>query len=527
MKSFAKLIFNLEQTSKETFKVVALAQYFSKATYKDRLWCLALLTGTRPKRVVDLKTLKQFAEEVYTEAEWLFEASHQIVGDMAETIARFLPKAKTKSTITLSEWISITQTIINAEKVDKKNVIIKAWDSLGPEERFIFNKLITGGFRIDVPVKLLSEALAAVTGKDENLLAHKISADWDPHEVSFETLILTENPEEEKSKPYPFHLAHTLESAVADLGNIVDWQVERKWDGIRVQVIVRAEKIFVWSRQGDLITSKIPELKPLAEQLADGTVLDGELICFKDGKINPVNILHTRFGRKSNSKKQLEEAPCVFMAYDILEFEGEDIRNMALAERRKKLEKVILQYYDEHKILLLSDIIKKETWEELNHERENSRILQVTGLVLKNKKSTYGSSRIEGDWWKWRVDPLFVDAILLYAQAGEGGSSKIYRAYSFAVWQGESLVTFAKTNSGLSDEELKELTAFVKKNTKEKFGPVRSVTAEHVFRLAFDGIVESKRHKCGVLLKNPRLSKWLRDKNIEEANSLDDLKKML
>jgi len=527
MKAFAKLISNLEQTSKEAFKVTALAQYFSNATDEDKLWTLALFTGTRPKRVVDIKALKEFAEQVYTEGEWLFEASHQIVGDMAETIAYFLPKAKRNGNHTLSEWISMIRTIFNAERIDQRDAITKAWDTLRPEERFIFNKLITGGFRIDVSLKLLSKALAIVTGKDENLLAHKLNSDWHPDEVSFETLIFTENPEAEKSKPYPFHLAHTLESTVAELGDISNWQVERKWDGIRVQVIVRGNKISIWSRKGDILSSKVPELKPLAESMEDGTVLDGELICFKNGKILPINNLRTRFGRRNNSKKQFEESPCVFMAYDILEFKGEDIRNKDLAERRKKLEKVILQYYDEHKIILLSDIINNDNWESINSEREKSREHQVTGLVLKNKKSIYGSSRVEGDWWKWPVDPLFIDAILLYAQAGEGGSSKMYREYSFALWHGEDLVTFAKAKSGLEDKELKELTSFVKKNTKEKFGPVRSVAAVQIFRLAFDSITASKRHKSGILLKNPRLIEWLRDKNIEDGNNLDDLKKML
>ena len=523
MNKFAKLFSQLEMNSDTEKQVVALAKYFKVASDKDKIWCLALLMGKRPKRLLTANNLNDIAKQISEQPSWLYETSQQIVGDVSETIALILPPPIKKSDLKLWEWIDLITSWREVHDQDRDKAIAKAWESLNADERFIFNKLVSGGFRLELAQKTLSKALSLATDKDEKLIARRLTDEWFPETTTFEELILKEIADEAIAKPYPFHLACTLDTPIEEIGTLADWQVERKWDGIRAQIIIRNDQIFVWSRKEVLLTHKIPEFLPLAESLPNGIVLDGEIICFKDGKAMPSNVLQTRFARKTISKKNLKEAPCVFMAYDLLEFEGEDIRKNKLVERRAKLENVILQYYDEQKLILLSDIIEKENWTALDTEREKSRAHQTGGLVLKKKQSPYGTQREKGVWWKWDVEPLHINAVLLYAQAGEFGSSRLLKEYTFAVWQGEDLVTFAKADSGLSDDECKEITAFVKKNTKERFGPVRSVTAELVFKISFQSIIASKRHKSGVVLKGVKIVEWMREVGVEEAGSLEDL----
>ena len=524
MNKFAKLLSIVEMTTDAEKKVAVLAKYFNTAPDRDKLWCLALFSGKRPKRLMTINALKDLAFPICLQPEWLFDVSHQVVGDLAETIALIIPSPSKKNDLDLSDWVNLIGTLYQANEKDRNDAILNAWDSFTVDERFVFNKIITGGFRFELSQNILSKSLSLALDKDEKLIARRLTSPWSPQETTFEELILKEIPDEEISKPYPFHLGCTLDVSVEELGDIAAWQIERKWDGIRAQVIVRGGEIFIWSRKEVLLTPKIPEFHTLAEHLPNGTVMDGEIICFKDGSVLPSDILHARFKRKSLSKKNLEEAPCVFMAYDLLEFDGEDIRGEILDERRKKLEKVILQYYDKQKLILLSDIIEKENWSELNIEREKSRDQKVGGLILKKKKSIYGIDRMEGEWLKWDAEPLFINAVLLYAQAGANGSSRLLTEYTFAVWQGENLVTFAKADTGLSEDECKEITAFVKKNTKERFGPVRSVNAELVFKISFQGIVASKRHKSGVVLKSVKIVEWLKEMPVEDAGSLEELK---
>ncbi|MEM7106403.1 MAG: ATP-dependent DNA ligase [Bacteroidota bacterium] len=525
MKDFVKLFNTIDQTTKTNAKVEALALYFKNASDADRIWTIAILSHRRPRRTVTTTLLRTWAAEYGNLPLWLFEESYHVVGDLAETIALVLPKPLKQSNHPLSYWIEYIKALKDVEEEEKKVAILQAWNSLGHEARFIFNKLITGGWRIGISQKLMVRALSKFTGIEENLLAHRLMGNWDPSSTSFDELVLSENPLDDISKPYPFYLAYALEDEPVDLGQPEEWQAERKWDGIRGQIIIRKKEIFVWSRGEELITDKFPEFNSLVDALPEGTVLDGEILPFKDGKVLSFNVLQTRIGRKNISKKTLETAPVVLVAYDLLEFEGQDIRHESMAERRKKLESLLDSY--RHESLLLSPVVKFSDWDVLKKEQKDSRAHNCEGLMLKRKDSPYKIGRKKGDWWKWKVEPLTIDAVMIYAMRGHGRRANLYTDYTFAVWNGDELVSFAKAYSGLKDTEFQEITRFVKQNTVERFGPVRSVKPELVFELAFEGINRSKRHKSGVALRFPRMKRWRKDKSASEANTLDDLLNLL
>lgn len=415
--------------------------------------------------------------------------------------------------------------------------MLENWKVLNYYERFVFTKLITGGFRIGVSQKLMTKALSKATGIDEDILAYKLMGNWNPETISFKDLVLEEKASDFLSKPYPFYLAYAIEGEVASLGNVLDWSVEHKWDGIRSQVIIRDHKLFVWSRGEELVTDKYPEFYSFVDQIPDGTVLDGEILPFPNGSIGTFNDLQTRIGRKNVSKALLAKTPVILKVYDMLEWKGKDIRNMPFSERRELLECMYENIYDyksnqEYTDLFplqLSEKMTFNSWEDVTKERSRSREMKSEGLMLKRKDSPYRVGRKKGDWWKWKVDPLTIDAVLTYAMRGHGRRSNLFTDYTFALWNRENneLVTFAKAYSGLTDAEFRKVDAWIKKNTLERFGPVRSVTPALVFEIAFEGIALSKRHKSGIATRFPRILRWRQDKKIEEANTLEDLKAMI
>jgi DNA ligase-1 len=367
-------------------------------------------------------------------------------------------------------------------------------------------------------------ALSKAVDLPSSVIAHRISGKWDPSTTSFDELLGENAYLSDHSKPYPFYLAYGLEGDANALGDPQEWIAEWKWDGIRGQLIKREGQLFVWSRGEELITDKFPEYHVLKGLLPDGVVLDGEILPFRESPL-PFAILQTRIGRKNVSKKNLQEAPVIFLAYDILEFNGEDIRGLSMAGRRKLLERIVAEV--SHPAIQLSPAIEFSDWKELKEIRTGARKMGSEGIMLKRKNSIYQSGRKRGDWWKWKIDPLVIDAVMIYAQKGHGRRSNLYTDYTFAVRDGDKLVSFAKAYSGLTDKEMAEVDNFVKRNSLEKFGPVRTVKPELVFELAFEGIAASNRHKSGVALRFPRISRWRKDKKPDEINTLDDLRKML
>jgi DNA ligase-1 len=525
MQAFVQLFNALDQTTKTNDKVDALAAYFGQVDDPDKLWTIALLSHRRPKRTVTTSALREWAAAHAGIPLWLFEESYHVVGDLAETIAAVLPKPLEAGDQSLSYWIQYIQALAQVDEVEKQKRIVAAWTQQTPTERFLFNKLITGGFRVGVSQKLMVRALAQFSGLEENVLAHRLMGNWTPDSIGFQDLVVAGQIAEDHSKPYPFYLAYALEDTPESLGEPDEWYAEHKWDGIRGQLIVRGGEVFVWSRGEELVTDKFPEYLPLAQLLPHGTVIDGEILPFKDGAPLSFQVLQTRIGRKNVTKNILQQAPVVLRAYDLLEWGGEDWRNYPLHERRAQLEMVVKEFGGG--ILQLSELVEFDNWATLYAERQKARDLQSEGLMLKRKSATYRSGRKRGDWWKWKVDPLTVDAVMIYAQQGHGRRANLYTDFTFAVFDGDQLVPFTKAYSGLTDVEFNAINVWIRNNTLERFGPVRSVKAELVFELAFEGIQLSPRHKSGVALRFPRIVRWRKDKPLSEINTLDDLKKLL
>ena len=525
MKAFARLFTALDQTNSTLKKVEALAAYFDESNDRDKLWTIAILSHRRPKRTVKTSLLRQWAAQMGNIPDWLFEEAYHTVGDLAESIALIVPEAGAEQDEDLSHWIEQIKGLDQVDEAQKREVITDAWNRMSSAERFVFNKLITGGFRMGLSQKLMTRALSVHTGLEENELAHRLMGNWTPEHTTFEQLILSPNETADLSKPYPFYLAYALEGEPENLGVPHEWFAERKWDGIRGQLIKREGQVFVWSRGEELVTDRFPEFHAFADLLPDGTVLDGEILPYKDDTPLAFGLLQKRIGRKHLTKKILDEVPVRLIAYDLLEYQGEDMRNVPLADRRQLLES--LQKSQNNGVFMLSELVEFNDWSALAQERAASRNYHAEGLMLKRKSSTYQVGRKKGDWWKWKVDPLVIDAVMIYAQRGHGRRANMYTDFTFAVWQEGQLVPFAKAYSGLTDAEMREVDAFVKKNTIERFGPVRSVTPELVFEIAFEGINTSSRHKSGVALRFPRINRWRKDKPKEEANTLEDLKALL
>lgn len=525
MKDFVALFNRLDQSNKTSDKLQALKAYFLSANDQDKLWTLALFTHRRPKRQVNTRLLREWCCELADIPAWLFEESYQTVGDLAETIALLLPPPTESLNQTLSEWIVFLMNLEGLEEDEKKKQILTAWTCLDKEERFIFTKLITGGFRVGVSQQLVIQALADVLHLEKTDVTHRLMGDWNPLNNSFKDLLLTSNLSDDLSRPYPFYLAHPVESSFMETENLQDWQVEWKWDGIRGQLIKRRGEVFIWSRGEELVTEKFPELVDAAVLLPDNTVLDGEILCFQGDLPLPFALLQTRIGRKSLTKKILQEAPVSFFTYDLLELEGKDFRSQPLKIRRAHLEEMLMSFKTPR--IQLSAIVEADSWESLEEVRKSSRKRMAEGFMLKHKNSPYEVGRKRGNWWKWKIDPLTIDGVLIYAQKGHGRRADLFTDFTLAVWQEDKLVPFTKAYSGLTDAELKEADQYIKKNTLEKFGPVRTVKPGLVFEIAFEGIQESPRHKSGIALRFPRINRWRKDKGIEEANTLTDLKELL
>jgi DNA ligase-1 len=536
MKAFAQLFLALDETNKTNEKVKVLKDYFNSVPDTDKMHMLALFSGRKPKRQINATLVRNWAIEASHIPYWLFEESYQVVGDLAETMALLMPQTDQTSSTTLTEWIAEINDLANKTENEKKEWLLDSWAMLDNQERFVFNKLLTGSFRVGVSQSLVIKALSEISGLDAATLTHRIMGNWQPEIYQYMELIQEQGAADDISRPYPFFLAYPIqetsekqrsaEELRASLGNESEWQAEWKWDGIRAQLIKREDKIFIWSRGEDLATDKFPELHPFLNALPDGTVIDGEILSFRNGLPMPFNVLQTRIGRKNLDKKILEESPVAVIAYDCLEYNGEDIRVKTQASRRLILEKLqAATSFPE--IFRISALIPFGSWEELATIREQSRAMIAEGIMLKRKSAAYQVGRKRGDWWKWKIDPLSVDAVMIYAQKGHGRRADLYTDYTFAVWDGDKLVPFAKAYSGLTDQEINKVDYFVKRNTLEKFGPVRTVKPELVFEIGFEGINRSTRHKSGIALRFPRILRWRHDKPKEEADTLETLKALL
>ena len=543
MKAFAELYANLDATTSSNAKLAALQAYFRQAPPDDAAWAVYFLSGGRPRQLVPTRLLRDMATQGSGIEPWLFEESYQSVGDLAETISLLLPESTSTSEDGLAVWLEEKLLPLRGlPPLELAERLPALWAQLDQPSLMVCIKLITGSFRVGVSKLLVTRALAAMADLDSKRVAQRLVGYTDlsnrPTPEGYLKLIAAESSDEHAQRggqPYPFFLAHGLSQPVeqfdALLGPPADWQVEWKWDGIRAQLVKREGRLWVWSRGEELVTERFPELHNLVSGLPDGTVIDGEIVVWKDA-VQPFALLQQRIGRKTLSKKVLEDAPVAVLAYDLLEFEGDDWRNHTQAERRTQLEQVIAQC--NQPVLLPSPSLTGTSWADLAHQREASRQLGVEGMMLKAKDGLYGVGRTKdmGVWWKWKVDPFSVDAVLIYAQRGHGRRASLYSDYTFAVWDGppgteRTLVPFAKAYSGLTDEEMRKVDAIVRKTTVEKFGPVSSVTPSMVFELGFEGIALSKRHKSGIAVRFPRMLRWRQDKAVDEADNLATLQDLL
>jgi ATP-dependent DNA ligase len=526
MRAFARLYTALDETTKTNEKIGALVQYFRASPPEDAIWAIHFLIGRRIKRLIEVRKLVEWAIAEAGVPEWIFGDCYSAVGDLAETIALLLPEAGMVSDMPLHLWMDerILPLARQSEAEQERN-ITSAWQTLNDAERLVFNKLITGGFRVGVSQQLVVRALARTTGVDEGTIAHRLTGTWTPNAVFFTALVALETTDAEVSRPYPFFLAYPLDGEIESLGEPSEWQAEWKWDGIRSQTIRRNGQTFVWSRGEELVTERFPEIAGAADFLPDGTVIDGEIMPWKDGAPLPFAQLQRRIGRKSLGAKILADVPVVVIAYDLLEHGGRDLRGEPLTERRRLLNETIVNLRSP--AFVLSPEIAMSTWGDAHSAYARARETSAEGLMLKRRDAVYGVGRRKGGWWKWKVQPYTVDAVMIYAQAGHGRRASLHTDYTFAVWDGDALVPFAKAYSGLTDVEIRELDAWIRRNTVEKFGPVRSVKPEHVFELGFEGIQKPPRHKSGVAVRFPRILRWRMDKKPEDADTIATLRALM
>jgi DNA ligase-1 len=530
---FAALYEALDRTPSTHEKVAALAGYFAAAPPADAAWAVWFLTGRRLKRFLPGRLLAGWAMEEVGIPDWLFEESYGSVGDLAETISLVLdgrgpslgePPAPE---IPLSLWMAERLLPLRGRPPEEQRLEVTGWwRGLPRWETFVLNKLLTGELRVGASQTLVERALAQLAGVPQPVLAHRLMGAWEPTAAFFASLLAPgAEDEEDSSRPYPFFLASPLEAPVESLGDAVEWQAEWKWDGIRAQLIRRGGAVHLWSRGEELITERFPELIRMAlPLLPDGTVLDGEILAWRDGRPLPFSALQRRIGRKRLTDKVLTEAPAVFMGYDVLELGDRDARETPLTERREHLERLLA---GGRPFLLVSPTIPAVAWEDLETARDEARERGVEGLMLKRLSSPYRTGRRRGDWWKWKIAPFTVDAVLVYAQSGHGRRANLLTDYTFAVWSAGELVPIAKAYSGLSDEEIVTLDGWLRRHTVQKFGPVRAVEPVQVFELAFEGIALSPRHKSGIAVRFPRIARWRTDKPADQADTLEGIRRLL
>lgn len=525
MKNFAKLFVQLLQTGTTNEKIDILKDYLSKACDEDRLWTLYLFSGRKLKKQFNKTQLTEWAIQLSGIPRWLFEESYSFIGDLAETISLILTSTENQNSgNNLSYWIGYIQNLNDLTEEEKKNNVISAWKTLDRNETLIFNKLITGAFKAELSQSDLVHSIAEHTEIEKYSIARKLTDSWHPHTISFEELFGKDV--KDISRPYPFALARPIEFKPEELGDPSGWHAEWKRDGIRAQLIKRNGELFIWSRRDELLTDKFPEFTGSIHYLPDGIALDGEIFCHFDGKPLPFQVLQVRIRRKNLTARIITEAPVKFMAYDLIEYDSNDIREHSLVERRSKLEKIFANIVPGSPFELPPPV-KFKDWKGLSAARQRSRENLGESLLLRRKNSHYPVGGVCGDWWKWKADPYTFNGVLIYAQRAAANTSDLYSEFTFAVWHNDKLVTAAKANSGLTLSEINEIDDFIKQNTLERFGPVRTVKPALVFEIAFDQIAGSKRHKSGFALRFPRISRWRKEMKIDGADTIENLRKLI
>jgi len=537
---FSKLFEELDSNNSINKKVNSLTKYFKSNSNLNNIWTIYLLIGKSNKRFISGKSLREYYADIYKMPDWLIETCYAKVGDSAEVISLLLQDKLLgnyiKEDISLDQLIN--KVLPNLSKLDenkKKSYIKLLWEKTPKDNQLIFNKILTGTFRIGVSKGLVTKAISNMTGIDKSIILHRLMGDFQPIEETFVFLINQELKQKELDyKPYPFQLANTFDAKIKETSSINQYQFESKWDGIRSQIIKRSNNVSIWTRGEELVNKTFPELTKIISNFKIDFVVDGEILIWDENKKVPkdFSLLQKRLGRKSPSIRIQKELPVVFIAYDILEINGNDIRSKILSERRNILEEKLFNSLSEDQTFIskkikITKLLQINNWEEVEQAKKSARDINTEGLVIKNKNSRYLAGRKKGNWWKYKIDPMQLDGVLIYARPGSGKRADLYTDYSFAIWENKKLVKFANAYSGLNNEEIRELDKWIRKNTLERYGPVRSVKPELVFEISFDNIQISKRHKSGIALRFPRITKWRKDKNIMDADNLENAMRMI
>jgi len=524
MRDFADLYRRLDVSARTHDKVEALTRYFKVAPPADAAWAVHFLLGRRPRLGVRRPDLRAWAARAAAIPDWLYDECATAVGDTAETVNLIVPPGDGAEDRGLAWWVEERlMPLAGATPADQRAIMLEAWGRLPPGERFVWNKLVTGAFRVGVSRGLLVRGVAEALAVPQSRVEERLMGDWKPTPALLEQLA-TDDAAADPSSPRPFFLASPLEESPESLGPRSDWQAEWKWDGIRCQVVRRGGRAHVWTRGEELVTDRFPEVAGLLDRLTEGTIIDGEIVARRAGSILPFHDLQRRIGRSMVPRKLLREVPVAVIAYDMLEHAGADIREINLRERRALLERVLGPLLGDH--LMISPLLDGE-WNEIAGLRASAAEHRAEGVMLKRLSSPYRAGRVRGDWWKWKVDPRVIDAVLVMSRRGSGRRAGLFTDHTFAVWKGDELVPVASAYSGLDDKEMRELDGIIRASGLEEFGPVRTVRPEHVFELAFEGIGRSPRHRSGVALRFPRISRWRRDKPPAEADRLETLEAMI
>ncbi|MBA3816079.1 MAG: ATP-dependent DNA ligase [Parachlamydiaceae bacterium] len=522
MRKFATLFEKIDQVQSTNEKVLHIKNYFSSCTNEDGAWALFFLCGNRIKRLISGRMLLEWCHDLVNLPSWLIEESYAAVGDTAETITLLLPRKETAEITnehSLSEWMeTFIKPLQTLSLEEKKAKMISFWKDISTKEIFIVNKILTGSFRMGISHLLTLKALSQAINVPREILSQRLMGNWEPTALFFESLKDAEFDNKSLS-PYPFYLAYPFEGDLQSLGLVSDWLVEWKWDGIRGQAVIGEQGVALWSRGNELVSEQFPEIIEVLKMFAPGTILDGEILAYANDHPLPFGELQKRLGRKKVSSSMIEKVPVVFVVYDLLKHDGVDLRSKSMEERRAILETLKIPSPK----ILLSQLIEGKEWEDILNLRLQSREKSVEGLMFKKKDSNYGVGRQKGYWWKYKIDPMTIDAVLIYAQAGSGQRANLFTDYTFGVWKNNELIPIAKAYSGLDKGEINELDKWIRKNTEEKFGPVRKVKAFQVFEIAFEGIQKSNRHKSGVALRFPRIVRWRKDKPIQECETLESI----
>ncbi len=588
---FTRLFNELDETNHTVEQLAALERYFKAAPAADAAWALHLLIGAKAPRALKNSQLREWISTVADLPTWLVDESCETVGDIAETLALLLPDPPTvPAGGSLALHRLITERLLPLAGLGpeaRRDLVVTTWRELDGAQRFIWNKLITGSFRIGVSRTQVARALGKTAGVSASVMAHRLLGFQEPTEAAFRALLAAESANENFG-PYPFQTANAIKSAEPagdptiesldlfprlvgapgtgptitrpeELGSASDWQAEWLLDGLRVQVMRRGDAVLIWSQDEELLNPEFPEIAEAAQLLPDGTVLDGDLVVWPASDVCP--------GTRADIQQRLSHAtpgaglqrklPVVFIAQDIIEAAEIDQRGRPLLARRRQLAEVLAPAADRHREtqatrpasgstdgsqmdlfgsppaaaahhapfrFRAASLVSFGSWEQLASLRREARDHGAAGLILKRTESCYGASVETSAWWIWPIEPLRINAVLIAALPGHGNSPRAFSDYTFAVWCDDELVPFAKTGTGLTEIGFRAMDDFIRAHITGKFGPVRSVKAELVFELEFDSVQTSTRHKSGLVVRSARIHRRRPELSAAEADTLEALR---